>query len=211
MVYTTTIDNLTIKFKCPSRALLTDLASYSENKVYEYYEELIKSCVLFPTIVFSDVVGKEEGVIYITPSSNTMPGFIVNLGKEIIKKTGFFDKSELDIQLKKAELYIESPNGSYDALCLAVIPGLKPTDLWEMEPHELYRTYMLAYKIAPAIGIDPRMFTDISSYNKTQEDIRTQQKLAQGQQEANARVTASMGRGKNISVESADTQTFRVG
>jgi hypothetical protein len=211
MVYSSVIEGIEIKYRCPSRSELGHLSTYAKRDTWEYYEGLVKLCVIYPKIKFEEDEVAEDSVIYVTPTSSYTPGFIMSLARDIIDKTGFYNKEHLDKHLKKAEMYVTSVNGSYDALCLAVLPGMTPKLLWALEPDELYKTYMLAYRIAPAIGIDPRIFTDIEAYQKDMSNQSMQQKIAQGQQNANSILAGSMGKAKNSQIQTEDSRTFQVG
>lgn len=205
-IQTHKIKGTVFKYRCPSRLELESIMSrYSDNKL-EYYENLILSCVVHPQVTFEE---EEEGKVSLI-SKPFLMGDILDLGKTIVRDTGYFDPEAALIRIQNGDNYINTELGKYDCLALACIPGLSPTELWGMEPNHLFRLYMAAMVISQRIGINPRMFIEPEEYQKEMENAFRKQKIAATSQKAQQEAMSAFNFKHKSNVVVEDSKSFEM-
>lgn len=213
MIYNLQFGDRTLFYRCPSRTELGLFRSFAKKNYLDFYERLVRTCVIDPIISFdsADKIKQSENpdILYITERPY-LPGDILDLGRQIVDQTGFSNSKYLKAHITSSEHYAQSLQGKWDALSLAAIPGIKPKDLWDMAPTDLYKTYVLANIIAANIGIDPRKFTDPEAYMKDVEKAQLDQRMANSMADARNTMHGAMKLGPKSTIQSEGVNTLSV-
>jgi hypothetical protein len=208
MIYSTTVRDIPVIYRCPSRTELGHFRLFAKGNFLEFYERIVTACVLEPKISFGQ---KTENSEYLHIAENPyLPGDLVTLAKTILNETGYSNGKKLQEHVSKAEAYLNTIQGKYDALVLAAIPGVNPVMLWGMEPSELYKTYVMANLIAANIGIDPRKFTDPEAYMKDIEKAQRTARLQNSMADAKNMMYSSMKKNPNSEMRTEASQSFSI-
>ncbi len=189
MAYTYPVDIKGVKFlyRGPSRREMVQIKSMSAGNLFEYFENLIKVCLLEPPTSFSD----KEGYINLDALPFT-PGDIAFLARSIEDASGFLNTDLTRYLAQKASKYSDSDEGRLDALSLLVMPGLSPDHLWNMDPPDVFRVYAIAHVLAPTMNVDERILLDPESFTKEQKEVERKLRQRKAHLESQGLLPSSM-------------------